>query len=205
MQIPDAGAQIDNLPLELGFVIDRSVSMQPLKSHLVSAFNTLLAEQAAPNTFGTLILFNHDSQCVANGMPIGQMPKLDAIYHPAGNTALLDGIGKVINQIGRRFDEIRFRVLIAIFTDGLENSSQFFVIEEIAEMIKNRQTVDAWQFILITPRAGISFGLHLGIPRENIVNFEASAAGISRIIGKLSKTIRAYRLGDKRYYLQLTS
>jgi hypothetical protein len=204
VQIPDSG-QLYTSPLELGFVIDQSASMDLLANHLVKAFNTLLSDLAVPGCFGTLILFNNVCRQIADGVPIAQITKLSSqTYQPAGNTALLDAIGKAINQIGRRFDQQHFRTLIAIFTDGFENVSQFFTVEEIAEMVRTRQTLDAWQFILITPRRGFDFGRQLGIPRQNMVDFEASPAGIAAIIAKLSKTIRAYRLGDKRYFLQLT-
>ena len=187
--------------IELGFVIDESLSMQRLSGELCEAFNGLLAEQIAPNAFASLVFFNDNTRLLIDGRPIGQIPRLDSrTYHPAGNTALLDGIGYLIEGIGARFDFIsdRFRVLVAIFTDGYENASSLYSTHDIAEMIAARQN-QGWVFLFITPKSGFDFGRRLQIPAENIVDFKAGPGGIRDVIKRLSRTVKAYRLGDKNY------
>jgi hypothetical protein len=201
-QIPQT-TEIDSSPIEFGFLLDQSQSMRIYEHTLIDAFNALLVDQIAPNTFASVSTFNDVVNPLAVAKPINEVQKLSALnYYPEGDTALLDGIGQMINQVGRRFDQNRFRVLIAIFTDGFENASEFFTSNEIAEMIGARQK-DGWQFVFITPRRGMNFGRQLGIPSENVVTFECSADGIRRILDKLSRTVRAYRLGDRNYTLQL--
>jgi hypothetical protein len=56
-------------PLELGILLDRSYSMQPLQSTTLKAFNSLLAEQKQLNpaaTRLTLMLFNDKSETVVD-------------------------------------------------------------------------------------------------------------------------------------------
>jgi hypothetical protein len=196
---------IDYSPLELGFVIDKSVSMLGLKTELVTAFNALLAEQMAPNASSTLVLFSDGPQTIFDGQPIRTIPKLDfSLYRPEGNTALLDAIGAIEQRIGRRWNEDHFRVLVAIFTDGFENSSTRFSVSQIADLIEYRQMC-GWAFLFITPKPGAEFGRRIRIPESNIVDFEVSAEGLKRILGKVSQAVKAYRLGDRDYARLLTN
>jgi hypothetical protein len=198
-----SGSEVDlSLPLRLGFVIDRSASMHDLSAELIRCFNAVLAEQTAPNVSASLNLFNHLVKTLADDVPISQVARLDhGNYSPEGNTALLDGIGAMIHQIGHG-GGVNARVLVAIFTDGFENSSSKYSLNEVIGMIADAQA-RGWQFIFITPRPGISYGLRLGIPAEHIIDFDLSAEGLRRILSKLSRAVKAYRLGDRNYALLL--
>ncbi len=65
------------LQLDLGILLDRSSSMQPLQSTTLQAFNALLAEQKQlnlANTRLTLMLFNHTSETVVDNRPLAAAP-----------------------------------------------------------------------------------------------------------------------------------
>jgi hypothetical protein len=60
-------------PIELGFVLDCSSSMDGLAATTVGAFNTLLAEQRKLNTSAgkaSLLLFNDACESVFDGFPV---------------------------------------------------------------------------------------------------------------------------------------
>jgi hypothetical protein len=187
--------------LELGFTIDESLSMEDLKDTLLDAFNRLLTEINHPDTDATLVLFSDAARAISCGRPIAQIQRLhQRNYLPNGRTALLDAIAYTINEIAGRFERHRdkLKVLVAIFTDGFENSSRVWSRNEVAEMIGHRQS-QGWQFVFITPKRGRDYGLSLKIPNENIVDFDNSKEGVKRILEKLGVAIRAYQLGDRRY------
>jgi hypothetical protein len=187
----------DQSPVELGFIIDKSSSMEHLQRPLIEAFNTLLAEQQAPGVNASLSLFSDDVAVVADHLPVGMLAKLNqSSYRPQGQTALLDGIGSMIFMMDRAATPDR--KLIVIFTDGCENCSMNFDLESVTYQIKACQD-KGWQFIFVTPYLGIGYAEMLGIPRDHIVDFTASGEGLRSIMDRLSKTVKAYRIGDVNY------
>ena len=196
-------------PAEIGVVFDRSGSMKHLRDAAVAGFNVLLDEQkklTIPTQF-SLFFFNDEVASIHDGAPIidiGAMESAD--YRPEGNTALLDGIGDMIQAIAGRTDPAPHpaRVLVAILTDGQENSSVRFSKEEIFELISFRRAACDWQFLFMgVGRDTVPTGLSLGIQRSNIIEFGADAAGISKVMLALSNAVRAYQLGHKNFALLL--
>jgi hypothetical protein len=111
-----------------------------------------------------------------------------------------------MTDIGCRHDTTlsRPRVLIAILTDGSENSSTEYTQEQIKDLISYRRLQDNWQFIFMTAGSrGVKFGLSIGIQRANIIQFDADAAGIEKIMLKLSAGLKAFQLGNRAYALRL--
>jgi hypothetical protein len=196
---PNAEARVaaDTSPVELGFVIDKSYSMQYLKAELIASFNQLLTEQTAPNVKASLSLFSSEVAIVADNLPIEILARLNnTTYKPDGQTALLDGIGSMIFMMDRA--NTGSRKLVAIFTDGNENASVNFELAQVIDQIRLRQE-EGWQFIFVTPIHGIGYAEKLGIPRKHIVDFTASSEGVKSIMDRLSRTVKAYRIGDEDY------
>ena len=108
-QLQSTHTQLENpAPTELGFVLDRSSSMQGLAATMIAAFNTLLVEQrklSASAGRASLLLFSDACESVFDGHPLATVSDLTATtYQPSGSTALWDGMGAMIEQIGTRFD-----------------------------------------------------------------------------------------------------
>lgn len=119
-----------------------------------------------------------------------------------GTTALLDGIGLMLAEIGNRFDELALkpRVLIVILTDGMENSSKEFLVRTIAEAIHRRRTVNHWEFLFFTQgQAGADYAIRLNIPKSHIIQFDADPESVKLLLGRLSKAVGAYQLGDRNF------
>jgi len=194
---------------ELGFVLDRSESMKSLVDQAIAGFNGLVDEQGAflgaagQGTSFSLTLFNDTVRLLYDALPIAEVPPLSRrLYEPAGGTALNDAIGSMIQTIGKRTRH-GTRVLIAILTDGEENASRKFSKVDILQMITYRRTTYDWQFIFIGPPEALDYALSIGIPKSNVVSFSADGAGITAIMARLSKSMKAYQLGDRRYALKL--
>jgi uncharacterized protein YegL len=208
---PGADATLEKLgnTSELGIVLDQSGSMSSLVNEALAAFNNLLEEQrnlkSAANSSSafSLALFNSAVRLVYDGVSIAEAKPLTRdLYTPSDGTALNDAIGAMIQAIGKRIRH-RTRVLVAILTDGEENSSRKFSIPDIHQMIAYRRTTYDWQFIFIGPPEAEHYALSLGIPKSNITSFSADGAGITAIMARLSLSMRAYQLGDRRYALKL--
>ena len=112
----------------------------------------------------------------------------------------------MIEQIAGRVDPSPYpaRVLVAILTDGQENSSVRFSKAEIFELISFRRAACDWQFLFMgVGSQTVPTGLSFGIQRSNIVEFGADPEGIRKVMLALSGAIRAYQLGNRNYALLL--
>lgn len=193
--------QAGTQPLRLGFVLDQSSSMVTLTHCLINSFNAILADQGVANVTGSVLLFDSEVKVLAQNLSITEIPRLNRLtYKPQNSTALLDGIGQMISLL--RDSPGHERTLVAIFTDGLENCSSHFSHSDILRLIAETQAI-GWQFVFVTPANGREAGAALGIPPENIVDFELCSDGLRRVLAKLSRAIAAYRLGDRNYALLL--
>jgi len=191
--------------VKAGGALDQSASMSGLVNETMPAFNALVNEQRAASQGAalSLALFNHGIKLFYDGLSIGEVEPLSGeLCKPSGGTALNDAIGAMIQAIGKRTRR-GTRVLIAILTDGAENASQRFSKADILQMITYRRTTYDWQFIFIGPPEALDYALSIGIPISNVVSFSADSAGITAIMARLSKSMKAYQLGDRRYALKL--
>jgi hypothetical protein len=107
---------------------------------------------------------------------------------PGGGTALLDAIGRKINSFGEALaglaeDERPETVLVAIVTDGEENSSHEFTYEQIQEMVKHQTDVYNWDFmylganqdaIAVAGRFGVKGGSALTWNTDNVAMASAT-------------------------------
>ena len=76
----------------------------------------------------------------------------EASYDPHGCTAMYDGIGTAIDNIGvwlnsMQEDEKPSQNLIVIMTDGIENASYKYTAEMVQERIKHQTEKYSWSFI----------------------------------------------------------
>jgi hypothetical protein len=191
-------------PFEMGFTLDTSDSMKGLLDAAATGYNTLVAEQCelGPGCL-TFNAFASTVRPIHSGLELASVPKIDRFFLElhGGATALLDGIGTVISAVGLRADRrCGTKALIAILTDGNENNSSFYRLEDVFAMIHYRRTVHHWEFLFMcADHWGERYGLSLGIQKSNICRFDVDPAEIKLLLGRLSKAIGAYRLGNRNF------
>ena len=139
---------------DITLVIDRSGSMQSIKKDAEGGVNAFVEQQAKePGEASlTLVQFDTEYEFLHRGVPIGKVPKYELV--PRGMTALLDAVGRAINETGERLAKIDERdrpglVVFVIMTDGLENSSVEFSNEQVKQMIEEQQTKYNWHFTFL--------------------------------------------------------
>lgn len=104
-------------------------------------------------------------------------------FGPRGMTALLDAIGKTVNDVGDRLagtDEAERpeKVIVVIMTDGEENHSTEFTHEQVKEMIVTQERDYAWEFIYMGAGVDVfSHGISLGMKSQNLHNAPKTKAG----------------------------
>lgn len=131
---------------EIAFILDRSGSMESIAADAIGGFNAFLqSQQQQPGSANfTLVLFDNEYDLVADGQEINKIKLLNKhTYVPRGSTALLDAIGKTIDNLGKRLSVTKEedrpgKVIFAILTDGEENSSEFYTNDKISKMITHQ-------------------------------------------------------------------
>jgi hypothetical protein len=194
--------------LHLGLVIDKSGSMDHLQGAVIKSVNSLVSKQRelSANAIVSFRTFNNQVDEVFANVPIAEVRPISSTdYYPTGGTALLDGIGSTIEGIwhagGSRPGT---PVVIAICSDGEENSSKECTKAQVQAQIVNKRFLHGWQFLFLScDETAMKFALDIGIPKDCVIEFSADPKGLSAILDKFSQGLSAYRLGNKHALLQL--
>lgn len=140
---------------EVVFVLDRSGSMWSTRDDAIGGFNEFLKQKSTEDIRLTLVQFDHQYEVHQEGRPIAEVPPLTAeTYQPRGQTALLDAIGRTIDDTGARLaslpaDKRPEKVILGILTDGMENASYKFTKQQIKEKIEHQQNKYQWEFVFM--------------------------------------------------------
>ena len=178
---------------DITIILDCSGSMDLIKSSTIEGFNTFLRahKSEGTNVKITLVKFNHDYNIVFEEKKIKNKYFLnEANFIPNGTTALLDAIGKTIDSVDKRIAKhtIKPGIIIAIITDGHENSSMFFKQNDIKESIKIRVDNNNWNFMYLGANQDAIFEANrLGISSDYSHNFKASKGGVERAFNNVIK------------------
>lgn len=190
--------------VEIVCILDRSGSMSSIRSDAIGGFNAFLKDQkSVPGAAKlTLVLFDHEYIVLHDAVKLEDVPELSSSdFVPRGSTAMFDAIGRTIDAIGGRLDKSDTKpdkVIVAILTDGEENSSQEYTSDRVAKMIKHQQDKYAWEFVFLAANQdAFRAGAALNIKACNTANFVASAAGTADAYSYMSNTTRNMRTAQK--------
>ena len=166
------------------FVLDKSGSMSNCKETTMEGFNNQLKtieelqKEFPEQEFEvSLTVFDNEVETLYSHVSINQFrPLTTNMYHPNGGTALLDAIGISINEIRIKNESLildnEMSVVMVILTDGMENASRQFSYHRIAEMIKNLEQTEKWNFSFLGADIdAIHTSRMLNIRRENVISF----------------------------------
>ena len=187
---------------EIAFVLDRSGSMESCREAAIEGFNSFLQEQQRTEGLAklTLILFDDEYLVPIDALPVAEILPLDNdSYVPRGSTALLDAIGRTIDELGARLASLPeqdrpVHVIVAILTDGLENSSQNYTWQQIADAIKQQSERYRWTFLFLgANQDAIATAAQMNIRAANAAAYVADAAGLHASSKSLARKVRALR------------
>jgi hypothetical protein len=188
---------------EIAYILDRSGSMQPMQEPAVAAFNDFIKSQLdVPGAARlTLVQFDDAYEVPVAAMPIQDVPQLTAAtYTPRGRTALLDAIGRTIKETDHRISALPDadkpgKVILAIFTDGMENASLEYTIKHIGDLIRLYRDQKGWEFLFLAANqdamaTAATMRMDTGISAS--VSF--SAKGVRSTGSAMSRKVRAMRM-----------
>ncbi len=140
-------------------LLDRSGSMESMRSDVIGGFNHLIAEQQAdgPDARITLVQFDsHDPQEVLmDARRITRArPLTERTFVPRGGTPLLDATGRLIARASVRQQERKVLgkrpevVTFITITDGHENQSREYSLADIRTLVAAKEA-EGWTFAFL--------------------------------------------------------
>jgi hypothetical protein len=188
----------------ISVILDRTGSMQSIRDDTIGGFNAFLKEQQNQPGVATLTLVQFDTQdpyeVIHRFKPISEVPELTHnTFVPRASTPLLDAIGRGINDLDKCLADMEdsqrpSKVVLAIITDGQENSSREFRKDQIAKMIQQKQEQNQWQFVFLSADlASIDDAGEYGIRATSSMSYDKSADGVASAWRSMSNSLSGYR------------
>ena len=142
---------------EMVFILDKSGSMAGLEADTIGGFNAMIERQKKTEgeALVSTILFSNDSTVIHDRVDIRNVsPMTPKEYFVGGCTALIDAIGGAIHHIGNvhkyaREEDRPEHTIFVITTDGMENASRKYSVDEVRSRIKNQQDRYGWEFLFL--------------------------------------------------------
>jgi hypothetical protein len=178
---------------EIVVVLDRSGSMASILESTIQGFNTFLNEQknAEGEAYMTLVQFDDRYEIDYKSKPIAEVEELIAgvTFKPRGTTALLDAIGKTINELETTRD-----VIFVIITDGEENASKEYKHDAIKKIIADKEASGGWKILYLgANQDAIKVGASFGVSAGNAMSFGTSDEAVKMSYMSFSDNITNYR------------
>ena len=190
--------------IEIVFILDCSVSMQPLRSTVIDSFNEFLDKQQelSGEALFTLAHFNSTYRLVHDGidLPLAQPMRHEDYINDYG-TALNDAIGFTAQAVTLRHqampeEERPERVLVAIFTDGLENDSRVWNNQTVYDLIAQKTETEGWEFFYVGCGSEAYVGSsQIGISPENSFSYDPGPGGTHSGFNSISGFMTSRRTG----------
>ncbi len=182
------------------FLLDRSGSMKSILDDTLGGFNAYVdGLRDAPDALFSLLTFDSNSvDKVFTHMPVKEVPALTKkTYVPGASTPLIDAVVKTIRAIERSVTDPADKVVMAILTDGEENSSREFTWDDLTALIKEK-TAAGWQFVFLG--AGIDAyeqGARMGIDRGATMSYNSANPAATRAAFRATaQSVSSYVSGE---------
>lgn len=172
-------------------LVDTSGSMSSCKEDMEYCIKDTLNAlyENNPNSDCRVSLINFNSIVKSNfeDLTSKEASKTKITINPSGQTALLDAVGKTIENI-KNSDSY----LILVFTDGEENASYVYNKKLISSLIKSRQDKGNWTFAFNVPPGSKKTLESFGVPSDNIREWETTKESIKETTFKTKEGFKRY-------------
>jgi len=196
------------------FVIDRSGSMESIRTDMIGGFNSFIkSQQDAKLGDCRVFAYKFDTQYEAmfEDVDLNKVSLLNLDnYIPRGGTALYDSLGKTIIDIGTKLSAMKEedrpeKVLVITITDGEDNShlvweslitgdSLRFDSTKVKEMVEHQKLVYSWDFAYIgANQDSWAVASSMGYSVGTTMDYEATPAGTALAFAALDNSALRYR------------
>lgn len=184
-------------------IVDRSGSMSDCIEATINGYNEQLNRIRNMQTefpdqdirMGLTMFNTHiDMQAVAKDLK-NAAPLTRKNYVPDGGTALYDAIGQSVLHLEESFarqSDIPATFVIVVLTDGYENSSNLFNLQQIRALIQRLEATEKWTFSFIGATLdAVEVAQTMAIKANNSYSFEKESMK-AEVWDKLSDSMHLY-------------
>ena len=137
----------------IGVLLDRSGSMISIKEDMEGGIKSFLNDQyKLGQTDIAIAQFDHVYQLVTPIRPLAEDETITIV--PRSRTALNDAVGQFVTYLGEELFALEEadrpgKVIVVIITDGAENGSKEWKLDQVKELIRQQEGVYKWEFIFM--------------------------------------------------------
>ena len=187
---------------DLTLLLDRSGSMESIRSDVVGGINGFLKTQRDAPGYANFTLIQFDSvdpqEVVIDSQIVTDVKDLtDADFTPRSYTPLYDALGRAIVSTGARLkdmseDERPDKVVFVVLSDGDENDSKEYTKSMVRLMIETQQEEFNWKFMFLGADMD-AFGEAGSIGIKASTTLSGTRAFVRQNLGMTGQSIAAYR------------
>ncbi|MGN0599429.1 MAG: hypothetical protein ACI4JK_05985 [Oscillospiraceae bacterium] len=151
----------------------------------------------------TTVLFDDQYEVLFDNVDIKKVSELtNKEYYARGMTALLDAIGKTVNQVAARHNNsgdsaVPAKTVVVIITDGMENASKEYKLQTVKAMIEKQKNEFGWEFVFMGANIdAISVAGSMGIDASRAANYHADGVGTATNFVAVGKMFTSVRKGN---------
>ncbi len=188
---------------EIIVIIDKSGSMNSLKTDTIGSFNSFLEEQKKLEgdcNISVVLFDSHkNNKILCESVDINTFEGLNSEnYVPRGSTALYDCIGETIKSSKKRIkklpdEEKPEKIIVAIITDGAENDSREYSKKDVMEMIEKREKKGWLIMYLGSNQDSFQEASKIGIKKSRSLNYTSDSKGVKYAFDNISNLSSNYR------------
>lgn len=160
---------------EIICVLDGSGSMSTVAGDALGGFNQFLEDQKAIGPANITIVWFDD---VVDILPTAMLSDTKPLskWRVGGSTALYDAIGKAFSHVSERFSKEKpEKVILAIQTDGYENSSKEYTQASVKALIEDHESKYGWTVLYMGAGLdSINQALAMGVNLKSAFAYDAN-------------------------------
>jgi hypothetical protein len=184
-------------------IVDRSGSMSDCIDATINGFNeqinrirSIAMEFPEQDIRIGYTIFNFSIDMPAVAQDLNTISPLSrSNYVPTGSTALYDAIGKTTLQLEAFTDhhsDLPVTYVVVVLTDGYENASQMFTLQNIRSMISRLEATGRWTFSFIGATLdAVAVAAQMSFKTQNSFSFEKREMNAA-VWHKLSDSMEHY-------------
>ncbi len=194
---------MNNDVTELVLILDRSGSMSSCARSTVDCFNDFIEKQKQENSgavYVSVVLFNQGREVLYNRVGLYEVrPLTVGEFRASGGTALYDALASGIHHIGKAYkyarpDEAPGKTIFVVITDGAENSSRLYTLEETRKMVEREIREYGWEFLFFGANLRAKeVAQALGFKEENAVDYICDEIGSTQTYDALNSFVSEFR------------
>lgn len=199
--------------IELVFILDESGSMRGLEKDTIGGFNSTIDKQKKEDgeCLVSTVCFSNSQRVVHDRVNLRDVKELtEDDYRPCGSTALIDTVASSIKHIKMVHRYIRKedrpdKVMFIITTDGMENASHKYSLNETKKMIEECKE-NGWEFIFLAANIdAYETARDYGFDEGSTVNYVNDEEGTNVkfcCVGKAISSIRSSGVLDREWNIE---